>query len=78
MKSDGVIERIPDQSRVPHGTRGLKCSALSLLARALSRVPHGTRGLKWKLSHNYIEDVGRVPHGTRGLKYVRRVERTLF
>ena len=33
--------------RAPHGARGLKLSAMSVMLSSISRAPHGARGLKF-------------------------------
>ena len=35
-----------DESRTPHGVRGLKCYEFDGIFNLLGRTPHGVRGLK--------------------------------
>ena len=63
------VAKYSDKSRVPHGTRGLKCDVEEAVREQECRVPHGTRGLKsCSIYPILVSCNSRVPHGTRGLK----------
>ena len=59
---------LKDDSRSPHGERGLKCNITLAIANVNRRSPHGERGLKSGKARVSDEAWGRSPHGERGLK----------
>ena len=58
------------QSRVPHGTRGLKFGRELVKRGGLRSRPAWDAWIEINSSKSKLKsDLGRVPHGTRGLKF---------
>ena len=61
-------QAVVDESRSPHGERGLKYPGSEVRMHDDGRSPHGERGLKLGRHVAVRAGLGRSPHGERGLK----------